>query len=257
MKVAGIDGDILTHKAVFASKNITEGKKIFNGLIRTLLENVACTYYIGFLGGNGSFRKDIEPTYKEGRKPRPDHYPELKQYAIDHHNFIVVNDIETDDALGICNKHIGYPFVICSIDKDLLQLPGTHYNIDKKVFTEISYLKGERFFYEQVLKGDKVDNIEGIFGMGEVGANKILSEVDTRMATEGIYECLDELGNGDLSRYQSLLLSGYNNVVAQAYQKAYPTNWEIKLTNTKAMVRILDTYISLEHTNTMVQQWIS
>lgn len=55
--------------------------------------------------------------------------------------------------------------VICvSNDKDLLQLPGWHYNFVNKTMTLVSPLDGLRTFYKQLILGDKTDNIPGFDG---------------------------------------------------------------------------------------------
>jgi hypothetical protein len=73
----------------------------------------------------------------------------------------------------------GSPSTICSIDKDLLQVPGRHYNWVKGEFYEQTYLSGLRCFYEQCLKGDRTDDIPGIAGIGEVKAKRALAGAET------------------------------------------------------------------------------
>jgi len=55
--------------------------------------------------------------------------------------------------------------VICvSNDKDLLQLPGWHYNFVTKQLKLVSPLEGLRAFYKQLILGDRTDNIPGYDG---------------------------------------------------------------------------------------------
>ena len=79
---------------------------------------------------------------------------------------------EADDFLGI---HQDDSSVICGIDKDLLQIPGKHYNYDKKVSQVVTPLEGWRNFFTQVLTGDASDNIPGLPRIGPVKAMSILS----------------------------------------------------------------------------------
>lgn len=60
--------------------------------------------------------------------------------------------------------------IICSIDKDLRMIPGKHYNFVTGEFFEIEELEGLYNFYEQLLIGDRVDNIIGVNGIGAVRA---------------------------------------------------------------------------------------
>ena len=94
--------------------------------------------YIAFLGGDKNFRKDLNSQYKINRidKEFPNYFKEAKQYLIDKWNFIKVDDIEAEDAVGICLTE--YPdSIVVREDHDLDQLPGLHYNPTKEIFTEI------------------------------------------------------------------------------------------------------------------------
>lgn len=64
------------------------------------------------------------------------------------------------------------PTVICSRDKDLNMVPGWHYswpigNQEPKEMWWQSPIGGLRCFYSQLLTGDSVDNILGLFRVGE------------------------------------------------------------------------------------------
>ena len=76
----------------------------------------------------------------------------------------VVNGYETDDALGIAQTKYDGNSRICSLDKDLLQIPGSHYNWVSGVSRLVSPLDGLRAFYKQLILGDKTDNIPGYDG---------------------------------------------------------------------------------------------
>jgi hypothetical protein len=55
--------------------------------------------------------------------------------------------------------------IICTIDKDLLQIPGRHYNFVKSEFKTISPVEGVFNFYWQCIMGDTSDNILGFDGI--------------------------------------------------------------------------------------------
>src|SRR5690606_25139685 len=67
------------------------------------------------------------------------------------------------------------PTTVCvSIDKDLRNTPGYHFNLDKSEEPELVTLEeANRGFYQQLLKGDKtVDNIPGCEGLSKITATK-------------------------------------------------------------------------------------
>ena len=53
-------------------------------------------------------------------------------------------------------------------------IPGWHYNFRKqqKYFTTVE--QSDYYFYKQMLTGDRVDNIIGIYGIGDKKAEKLL-----------------------------------------------------------------------------------
>ncbi len=125
-----------------------------------------------------NFRYKIYPEYKANRKdaPKPKYYEEIKQFLINEFDAVITLGQEADDALGINQTD---ETVICSIDKDLLQVPGLHYNFVKGEIKEVDEIGGLRHFYEQVLKGDRVDNIPGIDRIGEKKAAKLMANCET------------------------------------------------------------------------------
>lgn len=144
-----------------------------------ILESVKTDDYIGFLSGGKCFRNGIATIleYKANRKdaPKPVHYDEIRRYLRDNYNVHECGVIEADDALALCQTD---DTVIVSIDKDLLQIPGRHYNWvdDKKIYIspEVGLVKQ----YMQVLSGDPTDNIPGIRGVGTITARKIMKDVE-------------------------------------------------------------------------------
>jgi 5'-3' exonuclease len=70
-----------------------------------------------------------------------------------------------------------FPTVICSIDKDLHQIPGLHYNFVKKEWSQIEPWDGLKWFYQQLLIGDSTDGIKGCSGIGPVNSWSILGPI--------------------------------------------------------------------------------
>ena len=63
--------------------------------------------------------------------------------------------------------------IICSIDKDLNNTPGWHYNWKSDNIYFVEKLTATRTFYKQILTGDmSVDNIPGLFRTTGVKASK-------------------------------------------------------------------------------------
>jgi hypothetical protein len=131
-----------------------------------------------YLTGDSNFRKEratILP-YKGNRDPfdKPIYLPDVRKYLIEKWGAEVVEGMEADDAIGIEATKPDSKAIICTIDKDLDMLPGTHYNWVKGECYEVDEREAWRNFFKQVLVGDRTDNIPGLEGIGEVKAAKIL-----------------------------------------------------------------------------------
>lgn len=66
--------------------------------------------------------------------------------------------------LGIRQTELGDTSRICSIDKDLLQIPGHHLNWVKRESYYTTPLEGLRTMYKQLIAGDGTDNIPSFDG---------------------------------------------------------------------------------------------
>lgn len=146
-----------------------------------------------FLTGSDNFRKTIYPEYKANRKDKipPKWLQQCREYLVTEWNAKVTDGCEADDMLGINQTSDS---IICSIDKDLLQIPGKHYNWVKNEWTEQTELEGIRFFYHQLLKGDRADNIAGLDGIGEVKARRYLEGCESE---QEMFDTVRELYNDD------------------------------------------------------------
>ena len=130
--------------------------------------------YETFLSGNKNkenFRKSVDKEYKANRtgSHRPTYLPELMEYLVAHHNGYLTEGCEADDFFGhasITARGKQRTPVIISIDKDLKQIAGHHYNPVKNIFSIVSKEDGELFFWRQMLQGDDADNIPGVSGVG-------------------------------------------------------------------------------------------
>lgn len=149
-----------------------------------MLANLGASSFRIFLSDSKSnFRLKIFPLYKANRLklPKPIHYEYLINVLLDDWNAEVAFDEEADDALGINQRD---NTIICSIDKDLYQIPGAHFNWVTGAGRRISKQEGIHNFYKQVLTGDTTDNVctatnLGCPGIGEKKAEAYLEGCQT------------------------------------------------------------------------------
>lgn len=177
MLTALIDSDILVYRVGFTTEEESQdiAKYRMQESINGILQSLHTDDYACFLTSTdkSNFRYKIYPEYKANRKqPKPYHYDFLRNYLVESHEATIVTGMEADDALGIAQDT---NTVICSIDKDLDQIPGKHYNFVKGLLYDVDELGAERAFYVQLLTGDRGDNIPGLYGIGPKTAERILN----------------------------------------------------------------------------------
>jgi len=200
VQTALIDADIMLYRAAWKHEgdDVENAYESVDSMFEHIFYVTKCVQYIGFLTGRGNFRKDIAVTkvYKGNRKDTimPEHFDAIRDYIIEAWDCHVVDGIEADDALGVCQSNMDKT-IICSIDKDLLQIEGLHYNWNKGEVKYVNQHEADRLIYKQTLMGDSTDNIVGIPKVGDKRAEKILSNT------------FDE--NGDVLSYPDQCLRAY------------------------------------------------
>lgn len=125
----------------------------------------------------GNFRDVVAKRAKykgnRDRTSKPTHYNAIREYLEQVHSARVYAGAEADDALAIFYREGD---VLVSTDKDLLQVPGRHYNwVDNEERT-VGKKEGAINLYTQILSGDSTDNIPGIEGVGPVKAHQMLKD---------------------------------------------------------------------------------
>ena len=197
-----IDGDIVAYKAACTSQDDDSEDYVFSkvdDLIDKITFYTDSDEYRVFLTGSNNFRKAIYPEYKAHRPTeKPFWLQAIRDYLVKEYKAEVCDGQEADDALGINQTS---ETIICTIDKDLLMIPGQHYNFVKDEFKTVTYLDGLKHFYMQCLQGDRSDNIKGIPGVGPKKAERILNgcvtEYDLFKAVRNAYSNDEEfLMNG-------------------------------------------------------------
>lgn len=179
--IALIDADLISYRcaAVCENNDAELARWQADELITRILADVGATEYKVYLSGDNNFRYNLYPDYKAHRrdKPKPKHLEYLREHLLVNHPSDMADGIEADDSLGIASTDLqsrGIRCIVASLDKDLLQLAGMHYNFVKREIREIGELEGWKNFYLQLLIGDPADNIPGCTGIGKVKAPRIL-----------------------------------------------------------------------------------
>jgi len=184
-----VDSDIVAYRCSAATEGEPESTALMqvDQMMQRIIAETEATHYKAFLSGESNFRKDINPEYKANRKdkPKPKHLLACKLFLIDEWNAKVSIDCEADDLLGIEQDKVSqegnYNTCIASIDKDLLQIPGYHYNFVTGKMQQVTELEGIKWFYKQMLIGDNADNIKGVSKIGPVNASKIIDSLETEI----------------------------------------------------------------------------
>lgn len=166
--------------------------------IEQILEATEATSWKGYLTGKGNYRErdaTIIP-YKGPRrlKERPFWYQGIYDYLATVRGCDVIHGMEADD--GIALAHYVDSTIVCSRDKDLLQLPGWHYVWESYMQLErtpfyVSEIEAIRNLYKQMLQGDQSDNILGLYGVGKKSA--LLQHINEMDSEEQIKDyCIGE-----------------------------------------------------------------
>jgi len=201
-----IDGDTIAYTCGYATNDI-DSLGLVRKIVSSKIQRICDTWgtydyelYLTDTSREANFRDSlatIQP-YKGTRiDEKPRWLPEIRDYLMDTFDAKIVTGIEADDELG---KRQTKDTMIVTIDKDLLMVPGRHYNFrtdrvciayDPGQLTLItkktragSYrymLKGVGFkwFCAQCFLGDRVDNIPGLRGYGDKKTYIILHNIWT------------------------------------------------------------------------------
>jgi len=212
-----IDGHAHIYAAYFApmsqrlaspSGEPTKAVYIFTRAILGLIERQKPDMLVVAMDSKApTFRSEIYAEYKAHRPPMPDDMPgQIKRIEeiLEAMNIPILrlDGFEADDIIGTLAKKAagdGHDCLICSKDKDMLQLLDKHISAfdiktdtrtDTKKMAETMGLSPERFLECLALQGDKTDNIPGI---PDVGPKTALIWIQKYGSIENLYKHADEI----------------------------------------------------------------
>lgn len=196
-KVALIDADRYKHLVTYRmyQKLMDEGERHTTALLNEVIDEYlskdifncfdAKAYIFCFSAPSSKvFRNAIaqEKQYKGGRKNVVDKYDYTNkyedmayvyQYISERYQTLYYDDLEADDLLSMLQNENTFIF---SHDKDLKQVSGWHWSMDKYDLFHVTEETGTMALLEQLLIGDSTDSIPGLKGFGVKGLEAFRTE---------------------------------------------------------------------------------
>lgn len=201
-----IDGDVLRYEIGFASETAWQQEGIppfdyVEEMFRMRVANIcamvgATAPPIMFLTGKHNFRDQLatRQPYKTRVSNKPWHFNNLTAFINWSYDVRLTEGLEADDLMAIEQCSRPGETIICTRDKDLRAVPGWHYGwelgnqpefgpelVDSLGWIKLSSDKksikgtGLRFFYSQLITGDRTDSILGVEKAGPVKAMEVLA----------------------------------------------------------------------------------
>lgn len=226
-KFVVVDGNSLVNRAFYGLPMLKSlsGKPcnavygFINILLNLVLKEKPKYLVCVFDAGKHTFRHDMYAEYKGKRDHMPEdlamQMPMLKELLTAMNiKTIEIPEIEADDIVGSISRKFDAEFILLSGDKDLLQLINDNTSVwltqkgvsqvnkmDTQALKEQFGLKPYQIIELKSIMGDSSDNIPGVPGIGQKGANDLLQEFDN---LDNIYANLDKVPQ----RYQTKLQNG-------------------------------------------------
>lgn len=182
-KVVLIDADSLMYFSSYGSEEdqiLSETK--LSEKIYDILNIVGNSYnverYYVFVKGDNNFRYKIFPEYKKNRPKKHPIIDVLNKYLVDNFEAIESHNAESDDYVYSFSQLPEFldHTIICSVDKDLRQIPGIHYDYQKNKFYVISEEEARYNLAIQMIMGDAADGIPCLKGYGIKKAESIIQK---------------------------------------------------------------------------------
>lgn len=212
-----VDGSSYLFRAFHGMPPLTNSKGQDTGaiygvinMLKSLIKQYQPTHMAVVFDAKGkTFRDDIYPEYKANRPPMPE---ELRSQIEPLHNIIkamglpiiVESGVEADDVIGTLAREAtekGIDTLISTGDKDMAQLVNKHVTLINTMTNQLMDEQGvvdkfgippELIIDFLALKGDKVDNIPGVPGVGDKSAQALLNGIG---GIDAIYQNLDKIAD--------------------------------------------------------------
>jgi DNA polymerase I len=212
-----VDGSSYLFRAFHGLPPLTNSKGQDTGaiygvvnMLKSLIKEYNPTHMAVIFDAKGkTFRDDIYKEYKANRPPMPE---ELRSQIAPLHTIIkamglpviVESGVEADDVIGTLAKHAtekGIDTLISTGDKDMAQLVNKHVTLINTMTNQLMDVEGvntkfgippELVIDFLALKGDKVDNIPGVPGVGDKSAQALLNGIG---GIDDIYKNLDKIAD--------------------------------------------------------------
>lgn len=212
-----VDGSSYLFRAFHGLPPLTNSKGQDTGaiygvvnMLKSLIKQYNPTHMAVIFDAKGkTFRDDIYKEYKANRPPMPE---ELRSQIEPLHAIIramglpviVESGVEADDVIGTLANHAtakGIDTLISTGDKDMAQLVNEHVTLINTMTNQLMDVDGvntkfgippELVIDFLALKGDKVDNIPGVPGVGDKSAQALLNGIG---GIESIYQNLDKIAD--------------------------------------------------------------
>ncbi len=168
------DIDSLVYEACYGAEDFDEASESFWARYSDVEYHMDKRYGevdiipVGFCKNN--YRKKVDPLYKANRTgtPKPEFFVELIEHIKDNLDVQSRFGIETDDLVAKFLHYYGKDnCVIIAIDKDYMQFECTIFNYRKRKFIDVSKDEALYNIYEQIVTGDRADNVLVCKGYGK------------------------------------------------------------------------------------------
>lgn len=185
-----IDADILAYQASVIAEQATdwgdgmwtlhadekEAKRHFKGMVQSILDRTQCDEATLVWSSSTNWRKSVYEPYKSNRAStrKPMVLKTIREWAQEEYPSITIENLEGDDVLGLLatDPKLDGKYIICTIDKDMKSVPGSHYNFGRDEFFEVSEHEADKWHILQTLSGDPTDGYPGCTGVGAKTAEK-------------------------------------------------------------------------------------
>lgn len=160
-----------------------------NEVMENILVGCGCTHYIAYIKGRNTskHRYKAKSDYKSNRpKEQPEWWDFVKDYLTGTWGAVLVNDIEVDDAVNITRLKIKDSYIV-AVDKDLLNLEGTHYNWKTEEWSSKTKSEATYLFWSDMIAGQPGDGVKGLHGKGDKYVEKLFNKIPVDQLRDTVF----------------------------------------------------------------------